>query len=509
MRSRPPSVLLTTDGAYPCYRGGVSVWCDQLIRRLSDVDFHLFAITNSPEQTPIWELRENVRTCRLAPLWGMEGPGSESDLTPKAYLRQLGTTGEVIPDNFLEPFEITIRALLSSESSPEELAGGLLHLHLYFRNSAYAWTMASPEAWDAFLRCCRDSFLHAGKLSLAEAIDCMRWLQRYLAIVTLPYPAVDITHASTAGLAGIPGVLAKLLQGSRFLITEHRVHLRECYLYLGRADCELAVKRFLLSLNEALVRMNYHYADVISSPCAFNQKWQIRLGAEAGKVRWTPHGVDPERFAPREPGERKRPTVLTVARFSPWKGIDVLLRAAALVRAQIPEARFQILGEAPDREYFETCLALRSTLGLNSSVEFGETADSASAYHQADVFCLPSVSEGAPYSLLEAMFSGRPVVATDVGGVAETLGDTGLLVKPNDPEDLARALIFVLEDGEAGAARRVTFSTAVLARARLHYTAQQSAEHFRQLYYSLLYEDSELSAAAAAGSVAVTGAGCS
>ena len=501
-----PSVLLTTEGTYPCYQGGVSVWCDQLIRKLSEIDFHVLAITDSPGRMPVFSFPENVRTCRLLPLWGTEEPGADESFSSKDYLRKLRTTAGAIHGSFIEPFEITVRALLNPDASPEELAGGMLHLHLYFRNYDYAWTMASPETWDAFLRSCRNSFPHAGHLDLEEATNCMRWLQRYLVVVSLPYPPVDIAHASMAGLAGIAGVLAKLLHGSRFLLSEHGIYLRELYLNLSRTDYSLPCKRFLLSLNEAVARMNYHFADLVTSLCAFNRHWQIRLGTGASKIRLTPNGADPAVFAPRPEGERERPTVLTMARIGPLKGIDVLLRAAALVRERIPEARFQVLGEVADQEYFQTCLELRSKLRLNACVEFGQTHDSPSAYQQADVFCLPSVSEGMPFAVLEAMLSGLPVVATDVGGVAEVVGETGVLVKPNDAQDLARGLLSLLEGGAVGAARRAALSTAALARARANYTAQQSAERFRELYESLLYEDSRLFGSEAGRTVAVAGA---
>src|SRR6202011_5040743 len=105
-----------------------------------------------------------------------------------------------------------------------------------------------------------------------------------LAVVSVPYPDVDIVHSSMAGLAGIAGVLQKRLTGSMFLLTEHGIYLRELYINLSRAEYNLASKRFLFTLNESVVKMNYHFADRVSSLCEFNKKWQVRLGAETRKV---------------------------------------------------------------------------------------------------------------------------------------------------------------------------------------------------------------------------------
>lgn len=484
----PLTILLTSEGTYPCYPGGVSVWCDNLIRHLPEVDFHVFAITHSPSRHSIFSIPENVVSSRTLPLWGTEEAGEFDNLFSQAYRRKMRTTAAVIHKSFRPSFQQTVHSLLHPDFAPELLARSLLHLHAYFREYDYAQTMTSPEAWEIFLSTCSHWLCAEGKVDLDEATSCMRVLQRYLAVLSVSYPRADITHASMAGLAGIPGVLAKLAYGSPFLLTEHGVYLRELYLNLGRTAYSVRLKRFLLSLNEAVVRMNYHYADAITSVCEFNKTWQSRIGADAAKIHVLPNGVDPAVFAPRAGPPRERPTVLTMARIYPLKGIDVLLRAAALVREQIPDVKFRILGEVGDGEYFKKCLQIVSENQLGDSVEFSRTDDSAAAYCQADVFCLPSISEAMPYSVLEAMLSGCPVVASEVGGVADLLGETGLLVKPKDEQALARSLLFLLEDGEAGEERRAILAQTALARARERFTLQRSIAGFREIYNYFVHQ---------------------
>ena len=162
-----------------------------------------------------------------------------------------------------------------------------------------------------------------------------------------------------------------------------------------------------------------------------------------------------------------------------------MLRAAVEVRRQIPQVRFQILGAVSDPAYFDRCAAFVAHHDLQATVEFGEAGDSAEAYRRADVMCLPSVTEAMPYSVLEAMFSLCPVVASDVGGIAEILAGAGVLVRPGDASGLAQALTFLLS---AGAEHRAQLAAKALERARQNYTLQQLASRFEEIYCNLTYE---------------------
>jgi len=139
---------------------------------------------------------------------------------------------------------------------------------------------------------------------------------------------------------------------------------------------------------------------------------------------------------------RERPVVLTVARLSHQKGIRYLLDAAA----QIPHAEFWIAGDGPDRN---ALLSHAAQLQIADRVKFlGHVTDIAATLWQADLFVLPSLFEGLPVSVLEAMAAGVPVIATDVGGTREEIrsGETGVLVPPSDAEALAAAICLLLND---------------------------------------------------------------
>lgn len=478
------SVLITTEGTYPHYGGGVSVWCDQLIRHMPEVRFHVFAITHSPGQPQLFANPRNVESLIALPLWGTPEAGLREDDVAGSYRRQIKTDRRAVERIFLPYFEEIIDGLLNPGGSPQRLGRALFGAYEYCRDHDYSLSMGSEPAWRAFLAACGS---HQLPLNMHEATLCMRWLKRYLAVLAVKYPRTDVVHASMAGLAGIPGVLSKIENGSDYLLSEHGLHMREMYVTLSRSGYSEQCRQFLSRFHRALVSLNYHYADQITTLGSFNRKWQIQLGADPGKIRVAPNGVDPQLFYPRGDSMRSRPTVLTMARIFPLKGIDVLLEAAPMVRDRVPDVLFRILGDPADREYFEHCERIIREHRLENNVTFGVTRESHLAYSEADVFCLPSLSEAMPYALLEAMMSGRPAVCSDVGNVREIVGNTGLLVKPRNPPELAGALLRLL-DGDEAPALRQRLGAAALERARQQFQISTCVDQFRRIYSGFNYD---------------------
>ncbi len=475
------SVLLTSEGTYPFYHGGVSVWCDQLVRHIPEAAYHLFAVTHSPRLKAAFKLPENVLSVNKLPLWGTEEPGMADIPFSQAYERKLLTTPEAIEAHFVPAFETVVRSSLAGlKSDAVKCASALLAMQLFFERYDYAVTLTSPATWQCFLRCVRKQH----RFLLEDATTCMRWLLRYLAITARPYERTDVIHASMAGLAAVPATLSKMRYGTPFLLSEHGIFLRELYVGIAAMEASENCRRFLLGWNQAIVKMNYHYADVVTCLGEFNRKWQAYFGADSSKIRFIPNGVDPSRFFPDRGNLPERPTVLTLARIFALKGIDVLMSAAAIVRDQVPNVCIRVLGEVADPVYFEKCRAIIRENKLEDTVEFGVTKIPEKAFGSAHIFCLPSISEGLPFTILEAMFSGCPVVASDVGNISETLAGTGLLVEPNNPPDLARALLVLLH-GRQAEEMRTSLAAAAMDRAHLHYTIERCTLPFLNLYESL------------------------
>jgi glycosyltransferase involved in cell wall biosynthesis len=172
----------------------------------------------------------------------------------------------------------------------------------------------------------------------------------------------------------------------------------------------------------------------------------------------------------------------TAARLVPVKGIEYLIRAAGLVREQIPQARLQIAGCGPAQAQLQAEVC---QLGLDGCVEFlGWQTPLQPCFEAWDVFALPSLEEAFGLAALEAMVAGLPVVGTAVGGIPELVldGSTGWLVPPRDPQSLAARLTQLLRDPQL----RREMGFAAQARARSQFSSECMIQSIRTIYDSLL-----------------------
>lgn len=204
----------------------------------------------------------------------------------------------------------------------------------------------------------------------------------------------------------------------------------------------------------------------------------IENGVFAGEGATAPDALDPRiaEFC------GQRPILGAVGRLSTEKDHATLVEAFGLLIASGLDARLVIIGEGPERPRLE---ALAQRLGVSDRVLLPGFVPSARAYMPLfDVFVLPSLTEGLPLTLLEAMLAGTPVIATPVGGVPHTLedGDSGLIVPPGDPDALERALRRMLAGPD--------FARGLAARARrqveTRFTGAVMVQRYVDLYERLL-----------------------
>ena len=181
----------------------------------------------------------------------------------------------------------------------------------------------------------------------------------------------------------------------------------------------------------------------------------------------------------------KTPLLLVVGRLSPEKGHCVFLEAAARLRSRLDSFRAVFVGEGQERERL---MKQRQRLGLDRHVIFaGYQSDVAPFYGAADLVVLPSLSENMPNVALEAMSFGKPVVATNVGGVPEVVVNeqTGYLVPSHNPSALAHAMCKVLSDPALGR----QLGRAGLLRAKTEFCPDRRKHRFRALYHEVLQKE--------------------
>ena len=262
-----------------------------------------------------------------------------------------------------------------------------------------------------------------------------------------------------ADLAGVPAVIAT--QQLFRPISSLRQILRQ-WVLAGRVDRYIAVSADMARRLRATPLFPERKVEIIRNAVdvhRFPQKSDGALRTEFG-------------------GARARPIVLALARLDAQKGLFDLLEAAALVT----EANFVIAGEGKERKRLEE---RARTLAVDGRVNFlGHREDVPELLAACDLFVLPSLYEGFPLSVLEAMAAGRPVVATAIGGTEEAVinGETGLLVPPHDPQSLAAAIRTLLPDPPL----RRRLGLAGRERALREFAAEKMVREVTNLYEKVL-----------------------
>ncbi|MDZ4672873.1 MAG: glycosyltransferase family 4 protein [Gemmatimonadota bacterium] len=206
-----------------------------------------------------------------------------------------------------------------------------------------------------------------------------------------------------------------------------------------------------------------------------------------GRVRVVPNGI-PDSSLP-DPGIRKAlglpadaRVVLAVGNLYPVKGHATLIGAMARLVTAHPTTHLLIAGRG---ELHEELVALANQLGVAPHVHLlGLRADIPALLAAADLFVMPSLSEGLPIAILEAMFSGTAIIASQVGAIGEALGDgsCGRLVPPGAVAELAAALADLLSNPAQAAA----LGEQARRRARDNYSTEKMVEHYTTIYGELL-----------------------
>lgn len=215
-----------------------------------------------------------------------------------------------------------------------------------------------------------------------------------------------------------------------------------------------------------------------------------REGCPANRVRVIPNGVDVDRFRPCPPDPKLReelgfpegvPVAGIVAALRPEKNHELFLQAAALIRREVPTAHYVIIGDGPQRAKLET---LAKEWSLADVVHFlGLRKDIPELLSLIDVVVLSSHMEANPVSILEAMAAEKPVVATRVGSVPETVleGQTGYLIAPGNARELADRVVALFQDPEQALALGCAGRKHVLA----HWSVNRMVEGYQDLLTSI------------------------
>lgn len=212
----------------------------------------------------------------------------------------------------------------------------------------------------------------------------------------------------------------------------------------------------------------------------------------AERIQVVHNGVDVARFAKgaadraaiwreRQGGGQGGTIISTVGRLTPQKGIHTFLQAARLIIQKQPNVRFWVVGSGPLRGDLE---AVARSLGIDAAVQFlGHQRDIPAIVAASDILAVPSVREGLPMVVLEALALARPVVASAVGGISEIIEDgvSGWLIPPEQPAVLAERILHLVNHPEEGQSAGARGRVRVLSRFAAHEAARELASSYTGL----------------------------
>lgn len=483
---QPADICMILEGTYPYVAGGVSSWVHDMLQTHKDRSFHLVCLLpDRQERKRRYTVPDNVV--------GIE----------HVYLQDLPAGSRPMPGDhrLFRRMEHGITALMEA-GQLEDLALLDTALAPARRRLGRRRLLNSPAAWQSVLRL-YDREMPEG--SFLEFFWSWRSMMSSLfAVLLAEIPPARAYHTISTGYAGALAARAHIETRRPALITEHGIYTNERRIEITMANWlhevnagSLAVQRKKRDLRDLWIDTFTGY-----SHCAYSAAWKIitlyggnqdlqrRDGAPEDRLLVIPNGIDYDRYSavPRQTVGQP-PTIALIGRVVPIKDVKTYIRAAAMLRQQIPDLQALILGPFDeDPGYGQECRDLVAMLGLGETVKFMGQVKLDDWLGRIDAIVLTSISEAQPLVILEAGAAGVPTVATDVGACREmilgppdespALGAGGAITPLANPQATAAALAALLRNPETLAAA----SRAIQERVRLRYNKRHLDRIYGDLY---------------------------
>jgi glycosyltransferase involved in cell wall biosynthesis len=482
-------VCLLVEGAYPYVTGGVSNWLHALVSNLPELTFTIVHIGARPDagRRLLYTLPANVLKFH------------EIFLNDAALIKNRKRNGR--PPGSWQDFQAFHEAVaVGRPCAMDRLRNMLARPGL--SGLTVADLLYTRESWDTLVKLYSSS---APQASFGDFFWTFRFT--YLPmfhVLEAELPPAGVYHAVSTGYCGLLGALAKIRCGCPLIVTEHGLYTREREIEIAQSPwlSQLTTapgprgqrlgffQQWWLNIYRFMEMLTYEFADQLISITGVNREYQLKRGAEAGKLRIIPNGIDIERLAHLPEGRANVGfRVGFIGRIVPIKDVKTFLYAVRLARETIPGLEAYLVGPtAEDAQYFQECRQLVALLELDSLVHFTGPADVRLYYQKLDVVVLTSLSEGQPLVILEANCAHLPVIATNVGACAEllqgvspddrALGASGLITSVASPAETAQALIRLWRDENL----RQSMGAAGQQRVRRFYTQEKLYRAYTDLY---------------------------
>lgn len=278
----------------------------------------------------------------------------------------------------------------------------------------------------------------------------------------------DVIHCHSGGYACLA---ARIAGKKRIVYTRHGI---------GFTQEELATRGFFRKFFDLVVDYCVDKYIALTEYDRVIMSNVMRVKSEKISVIW--NGIDPLYADKYKYTKHQNPTIGVIARLTAQKGISYLIQAVPNMVKKYRNLEVLIAGDGEERARLEN---LAENLKVSKNIRFlGYVTNAEEVINRLDVFVLPSVWEGFPYVLLEAMILRKPIVATNIFGVSEIIDNyrTGILITPRSPDSITEAVCALLSDRK----KARTLSDTAYAKVLRYYTLENTVRKIQDLYLNLL-----------------------
>jgi glycosyltransferase involved in cell wall biosynthesis len=484
-------ICIIAEGSYPYYSGGVAQWAHELITEHKERTFHVLTLMPPhPNLIPRYQFPSNVIGHTVHIIQYLPEGASENK-TPRG-------TWDIISK--------TLKGLMTSRTFTDWEP--ILDLCEKYRDILGKKILTESNALWSFIVKIYEEMHPWGPFK--DFFSTAFVLNRSLLSILLPeLPPARLYHALCTGYAGFYLYRAKFEKKVPCFLTEQGIYTNERRIEIAMAewisdiasvnlaieDRQKNLKDFWLNAFFSLAHACYLSCDAILSTYDGNQELQLEGGADSNKMRVILHGIHPDHYSPirRNPQKKEHPIVAFAGRVVPIKDIKTFIRACQIVKKEMPEVRFYVLGpKDEDEEYFLECQNLVTSIGMEDSISFFGKVKFKDYLPEIDVLVLTSLSEAQPLVILEGGSTGLPFVSTNVGACYQLcygrrnesppLGQGGIITELANPEETAKGILTLLKNTELYA----RCSETIQKRVHTYYRYEDEHREYRKYYDKFL-----------------------
>lgn len=467
-------ICIIAEGSYPYVTGGVSSWIQTVITNMPEHQFIIYSIGAEKKAKGNYKYQLPANVIQVEEVF-LDDFAEEEDKWGRTY--KLTNEERKALKSLIDSNQPDWETLLSMFS------GNKIDSAINF--------LKSRDFFDIVHEICLEKYDQVPFTDMFWSIRSMV-LPLFLCIKH-PLPQADLYHSVSTGYAGVLGSLGKYMNRKPFVLTEHGIYTREREEEIIKAQWVKGYfKDLWIQYFYNLSNCAYKHADKVVTLFQKNKEIQIELGCSPNKIVIIPNGVNREDYIdlPKR-GYRDRGELYigAIVRVVPIKDIKTMLQSFAIVKQELPKAKFFIMGPTDeDEEYYNECIQLIESLQIEDVFFTGEV-NVKEYINLMDVLVLSSISEGQPLVLLEGMVCGIPFVATDVGnckgillGELDDLGEAGIVVPVMQYTEMARAIIQLCQDEQ----KRQLMGEIGKRRVGLFYTKRSFIKRYQKLYEEMV-----------------------